>query len=56
MVFCSGNELGKMLLDELACEAWPCCEKIGVDGFDPGGRDWATGSLVQVLNDVLFSL
>lgn len=56
MAFGSSYGLGKMLFDELACESWPCGEKSGVNGLDPGGRDGAAGCLVQVLNDVVFFL
>ena len=43
----------RCFLNQLGCEARPCCEEIGVDSLDPGLGDWVSHSLAEERGYVL---
>ena len=43
-----------MFVDQVRCEAGPCGEETGVNGFDPCARNWAETGFVKVSGDVSF--
>ena len=54
MSFCCFYVFFGVFLNQLGCEARPCCEEIGVDSLDPGLGEWVPHSLGEERDYVLF--
>ncbi len=45
-----------MFVDQVRCEAGPCGEETGVNGFDPGAWNWAETCFAKVSGNVSFDV